>query len=216
MSICNHCGKEVGVLSGLLTFDKQKNRCSKCQSEIRNILNRFRQTFLQLSQDGILSDQKLQWLYGNITNEGVDWYEGLHFIRGDARRLLERALALAAADGIITEEESQYNYRLQQQLAIPPDLSRPLLERLEYLKYISNIRQGNLPIISSSIHLQSDETCHLEVTAAYQKVNVRSVKMIPGRLVATNKKLHFLSQTGGWTIQWGNVMRVDHDLNSVF
>jgi len=216
MSVCSRCGKEVGVLSGLLTFNKQTNRCGKCESEVRNILNQFRQSFIQVCQDGILSNQKLQWLYGNISREQVDWNEALSFIRGDALHLMERALTLAAADGIITEDEAQYIYKLQQQLAIPPDLSRPLLERLQHLRYVSNIRQGNLPVVRPSIHLESDEKCHLEIAAAYQKVNTRSVKIIPGRFVATSKKLHFLSQTGGWTIQWSKIMRVERDSHSIY
>ena len=75
-----------------------------------------------MCQDGVLSEQKLQWLYGNISQESVDWNEALNFVRGDALHLLERALTLAAADGIITEDEAQYIYKLPQQLAIPPDL----------------------------------------------------------------------------------------------
>ncbi|MDQ2746824.1 MAG: HNH endonuclease [Acidobacteriota bacterium] len=216
MSVCNRCGKEVGVWGGLLTFNKQTNRCGKCETEVKNILNQFRQTFIQVCQDGVLSDQKLQWLYGNISQERVDWNEALNFIRSDALRLLERTLALVAADGIITEDEAQYIYKMQQQLAIPPDLSRPLLERLQHLRYVSNIRQGKLPVVKPSIHLESDEKCHLEIAATYQKVNARSVKTIPGRFVATNKKLHFLSQNGGWTIQWSKIMRVERDSHSIY
>jgi hypothetical protein len=216
MSFCGHCGKEVGVWSGLLTFNKQTSRCGKCETEIRNILNQFRQSFIQICQDGVLSEQKLQWLYNSISRAHVNWNEALTFIRGDALHLLERVLTLAAADGIITESEAQHIYKLQEQLRIPPDLSRPILERLHHLKYVSNIRQGKLAVVQSSIDLESDETCHLEIASTYQKVNVRSVKTIPGRFVATNKKLHFLSQNGGWIIQWSKIMRVERDSHSIY
>lgn len=191
MSVCNRCGKEVGVLSGLLTFNKQTNRCGKCETEVKNILNRFRQSFIQISQNGVLSDEKLKWLQNSISQERVTWNEALNFICKDVLHLLERALALAASDGFITEDEAKYIYKWQQLLGVPPELWKPLFERLQHLRYVSNIRQGKLPIVNPSIHLESDEKCHLEIAAAYQKVNTRSVKIIPGRFVATNKKLHF-------------------------
>ncbi len=216
MARCSRCEKEVGVLSGLLTFNKQSNRCGTCDSEVRNILTRFRQGFIQFAQDDFLSDQKLQWLHNNVTKERVQWKEALHFIRGDALHHLERALALAGADGIISDDETQYIYKIQHQLEIPADQSNSLLGRLQHLRYISNIRQGNLPLVQPSIHLEFDEKCHLEIAAVYQKVNAKSIKSVPGRLIGTNKKLHFLSQSGGWKILWNNIMRVERDSHTIY
>jgi HNH endonuclease len=59
------------------------------------------------------------------------------------------------------------------------------------------------------VHLESDEICHLETPATYHKVNAKSTTYLEGRLVATNKRLHFLSTGRGMTINWGNIMRVD-------
>jgi hypothetical protein len=216
MAICVRCQKEVGFLGSLLGFNKQTGRCGKCEGAVRQSLLRFRQAFLQSCHDGILSEQKLQWLHSVARQEGIDWNEAMNFVRGDALHLLERTLALAAEDGIITDEETRHFYQSQSNLSIPPDLARPLQERLEYLRYISNIRQGKLPTVNPSTHLESGEQCHMEMRAAYQKVNVRSISIIEGRFVATNKKLHFLSSKGGWTIQWNNIMRVERDSHSVY
>lgn len=216
MNTCTRCNKTVGFFGSLLAFNKKTKRCGECENKIRQILTNFRQSFINLSQQGSFTDSKFRWLYQEVQKENVDWDEALNFIRGDALHFLERSLTFAAADGIITEEESKYIYQVQQQLGIPANLAKPLLDRLEYLKRISNIRQGNLPIIPASIHLETDEKCHLEIVAAYQKVNTKSITIINGRLVATNKKLHFLSPKGGWTIQWNNIMRVERDSRSIY
>jgi len=76
------------------------------------------------------------------------------------------------------------------------------------MQHLSNIRNGSLPIIRASIHLDTDEICHLELPATYLKVNSRSMKPIPGRFVATSKRLHFLAATSTYTIGWNNVLRV--------
>jgi hypothetical protein len=107
-------------------------------------------------------------------------------VRGDALHFLERTLTFASADGIITNEEEIYFQELRKYLLIPPEIARSLTDRLSYLKYISEIRQGNLPVIEPSIHLESDERCHLEITAIYHKINARAVRLIQGRFIATN------------------------------
>jgi uncharacterized protein (UPF0248 family) len=120
------------------------------------------------------------------------------------------------SDSVIDDQEEQYIKTLVYLFQIPEDMGRPLLERLAYLKYLTSIRQGNLPRITPSIHLQSDEFCHLEIDATFHKVNAKSISRLPGRLVATNKKLHFLSPTGGAEIPLKRIMRVDRQNAGVY
>ena len=75
------------------------------------------------------------------------------------------------------------------------------------IQTLVNIRNGNLPQFRPSIHLDTDEVCHLEVPAVYHKQNAKSVSVIPGRIIATSKKLHFLASTHTYTIGWNNVLR---------
>ncbi len=63
------------------------------------------------------------------------------------------------------------------------------------IQTLANIRNGNLPHVQPSIHLETEEVCHLEMPATYFKQNSKSVNMIQGRLIATSKKLHFLAPT---------------------
>ena len=76
---------------------------------------------------------------------------------------LERQLAFASADGMITKQEDTHIRNWQMALNVPSELMRPILERLDYLRKISRIREGHLPNIRPSVnlHLESDEICHL-------------------------------------------------------
>lgn len=105
---------------------------------------------------------------------------------------------------------------MSQQLQLSPELVNPLTERLVYQRKISDIRQGRLATIRATIHLEPNELCYLEEQANYEKVRANGIQLTPGRLVATDKKIHFLSDDGGWTITWKNVMRVERDNRSVY
>lgn len=214
--VCKRCGVQVGKLGSLFTFNKRTNRCGKCEADVKDKLEQFRQAFINFGQDGILPDDRLRWLYNFAKSELIDWSEALSFICGDALHFLERLLALAAADGIITDQEVEQIRKTSEKLAIPQELTRQLFARLNYLQYVSSIRQGNLPVVATSINLESDERCHLEMGAAYQKINARSIRTMPGRFVATNKKLNFLSTSGGWVIHWGKIARVERDAQSIY
>jgi hypothetical protein len=216
MPVCSRCSKEFGIIGSLFSFNKQTGLCGNCEHQIKQALNRFRQAFIHFCSDGVLSPKKWEQLRGYTIQDNLDWTEALKFVRGDALNFLERTLSFATADGIITEEEERYFHELRRYLMIPPEIARPLTERLNYLKTISGIRQGNLPVINSSIHLESDEGCHLETQAVYHKINARSVRLVDGRFVVTSKKIHFLSSTGGWTILYKNVMRVQTSPRGVY
>lgn len=208
MPTCVSCGKEAGLL-GALTFNKQTRRCGKCEGETKQKLARFRQAFLNYCQDGVLTDGEWAYLRSGAMQEGLHIGEALDFIRGDALHLLERTLTFASADGVITDEEEQSIHRLRNYLAIPDPLAQPVLQRLGYLKHLTNIRRGTLPTLQASVRLESDEICHLETQATFHRVNAKSIAQIHGRLIATSKKLHFLSPTGGSEIAWKSVMRVE-------
>ena len=121
----------------------------------------------------------------------------------------QRAMAQIEADGEVTDEDEQSMIELQRSLAIPNEIAIPMLQRVGYLKELTNIRKGNLPTVTTNVQLESDEICHLVTSATYHKVNAKSITYLEGRLIATNKRLHFLSTTRGITINWSNIMRVE-------
>ena len=120
-----------------------------------------------------------------------------------------QAVAQAEAEDDITYETIQRISNMQRSLAIPDEVARPAFQRLAYLKELTDIRRGDLPTVSTSLELESDELCRLETPATYHKVNARSTTRIFGRLIATSKKLHFLSPTRGFSISWSTIMLVE-------
>jgi 5-methylcytosine-specific restriction endonuclease McrA len=215
MPICNRCRNDVGLL-GRLNFNSQTGRCGKCEKETNQALTHFRAAFLQASADGELTGQGWGVLGSIISQYNLDTQEAMAYVRGDALHFLERVLAFVYADGVVESHEEKNIHYLIRKLLIPDTLARPILDRVEYLKYLSTIRQGTLPNLQASVHLDSDETCHMEMSATFYKVNARSVNLIPGKFIATNKKLTFLSTAGGSEIPWKRIMRVSRDGRGVY
>lgn len=111
--------------------------------------------------------------------------------------------------GGVPVELEQTVYREFQQARMPHELGQPVIARLTYLRRLSEVQWGNVPILRTGIHLDSDEMAHFEMGATYYKPT-KQVKPVPGRIVGTNKKCYFLSSTGqnSVTIDWNNVSQV--------
>lgn len=178
-------------------------------------LQRFRQMFVAACEDGILTDDEWRELQGLVRREGLDLDRALASVQAEALGFMQRTLAIAAADGEITEAEEQDFHRLRQQLKVPAPLVQPLVQRLNELRTLTRLRRGELPTVTTNVRLESHEICHLETSATYRKVTARSVTPIAGRLIATSKQLHFLSPNGGWKIKLGAIMRVYHQGNAI-
>jgi Restriction endonuclease len=112
---------------------------------------------------------------------------------------------LFAGNGIDSAEEQAF-YQAITSNRIPQDLGQPLIDRMRYLRSLSEIRYGNLPILRTSIHLDSDEHAHFEISATYIKPN-KTPKPLKGRLIGTNKKCYFLGDQSH-TLDWNNVSEV--------
>lgn len=206
---CLRCGKEIGIFD-LLGYNKQTGRCGRCEKEAQQALRSFREAFTAFCRTSMLTDADWQTLQHGADRDRIPLEEALAYVRADALNLLERSLSFAFADGLLEEEEEAGIRRLQQMLLLPDDIARPVLLRLEYLKAITHIRRGQLPTVRPSVHLDTGEHCHLEIPATYRKTTRRGVSPIPGRLIGTNRQLHFLSDAGGWKIRLRNIMQVEY------
>ncbi len=208
MAVCKRCGIDVGLISSLFTFNWQKERCKNCDTAVRQALIRFREAFLQLSTDGLFTHKQIQYLAEIAANDHIDLDEALKFIREDALYLLDRVLDAIIDQGQITDQAESYIRQLQRMLAVSDTEAYSVLRQISFL----NIYRGKLPIVSQEriqdIRLGSDETCYLLTSARYHKVDKTSTQIISGRLIATNKKLRFLSEAGGTEILWNSVMSI--------
>ncbi|MGC2235772.1 MAG: HNH endonuclease [Pyrinomonadaceae bacterium] len=207
MSVCLTCGREISFLGSVVGFFKGSKLCKDCQESRNNALQEFRTAVLINLQNASLQ-KSLEPIYAKLKKENVSKDEAWAFFLEDALHFLEKIIVFNSASSFISEDSAKYFYWLVNIFQLPPQSANPLIERFKRFKSISDIRQGNLPTVVTNIHLDSDEICRLAIEAVYHKVNLRSVRTIPGRFIVTNKKIHFLSSNGGWTILWKNVMRV--------
>lgn len=122
---------------------------------------------------------------------------------------LHQQIMEASARNMLTHQFARY---VQQELTtnrIPQDRGSALLQLLGYQQHLFDIRQGHLPIVRVSAILDTDEVAHFETTGIYYKPN-KQVRHIHGRLIATNKKLYFITpDRDSMRIDWNNVVNVD-------
>jgi hypothetical protein len=215
MARCKRCGIEVSGISSFFTFKRRKGRCKNCEIATQQALIRFREAFLRVSREGVFTLEKLQYLSTMAADLNIDMEEALEFIQTDALSLLDRTLNAIRSQGPLTDQAESYIRQLQTMLAVPDTAASHLLRQL----FILNIYRGKFPIVNpwqlQDIRLESDESCYLLTSAHYHKVNTSSTTRVPGRLVATNKKLRFLSATGGTEIVWNSVIGLKRQIVTV-
>lgn len=208
MAICVRCGVDVNGINSLFAFNKQKGRCRSCEMATEQALERFRAAFIQVSNTGNFTLQNLRFLQSGAANDRLNINEALESIRVDALGLLDRMLTNISYQGPLTDQAENHIRQVQSMLAIPDVAASHILRRLSIL----NIRRGKFYIIPHTqlqdVVLESDEICYLLVWANYYKANTSSTKVVPGRLVATSKKLRFLSMKGGTEVAWNSVMGI--------
>jgi hypothetical protein len=98
---------------------------------------------------------------------------------------------VATSDGLVTEEELAEFEAVARQLPLTAFFVEQQRNRLQRARSFGLVSLGRLPSIQSSLHLPSDEICHLE-GAAWRVRRLRSgTDTTQGVLVITNRKVRF-------------------------
>ncbi|MHA0036136.1 TerD family protein [Deinococcus sp. PESE-13] len=203
---CQRCGRKPGLGARL----NAQGLCKSCAQEEAASLQNFRTRFLAACADGILELREWEDLQRTVDRERLDARAALEFVRPEALSLLERTLAIAQSDGAVSEQEEEVFERLVGLLQMPDPMVRPLRARVAELRTVSRLRQGHLPTIDSTLILDAGEVAHLEMPATFRHVTATRTRDIAGRIVLTNRQLHFVgSGEGGWNIQYGKVLRIE-------
>lgn len=71
----------------------------------------------------------------------------------------------------VSQQLEQDLYKNFQLLQMPPDLGQRVVQRLKYLRMLSELRWGNVPVIHIDIHIDSDEIPHFSIPSTYHKQN---------------------------------------------
>ena len=209
---CTVCNKPLTFMENIT--QREHKRCKDCNKKFSSIQQYFLGVIQQDTLRNMLTEERAQALYLEVQQAGLpgDLYEPvIRRIRTERNGIVQRELhhfmeENFRANTLTADKEGYIHSRVQ---GLPVEITGPLLKRLHYLRNITEIQSGNVPRINTSLHLDSDEHAHFDMRVTYYKPN-KTIKEIPGRLIGTNKKCYFVSDSGtdNATMDWNNVGQV--------
>jgi hypothetical protein len=153
-----------------------------------------------------------QQMLSRLQHAGVPVADAFSAIQPAAATFLQRYVAFAFADGGVDQREIDVFRQYASNLGTSASLVDPLLQQLNRGLLLSSVRAGVMPRFRpSDIYLESDEFCHLDISGSYERVLAASVTHVPGRILVTNRRFHFLEHAGGWELPWSKIMRIRQD-----
>lgn len=129
----------------------------------------------------------------------LDWGRGLGFpshdvfekCRPSAQRWLSGYVDVAVSDGYVTDQELVDFDAAAANLPLDPAFVSQQANRIRRAHSFGFLFEGNMPSVESSLHLPSDEICHLEEGSTRVRHLRTRIDTTHGVLVATNRKMRF-------------------------
>lgn len=129
----------------------------------------------------------------------ADWGRSLGFPSHDvfagcrqaAQSWLSGYVDVAVSDGFVADQELAEFDAAAAILPVDPAFASQQSRRIRRAHSFSVLMQGSMPNIRPSLHLPSDETCHLEEGATRIRYLKTRVDTSHGLLVVTNRKVRF-------------------------
>lgn len=205
---CSRCG----TLPKRKMFQRNEPGCKVCDAQIDSFMRTW-----QSKAHSVLETEgpgSLEWdeLWVSLRHARIDKSAGLSAVRIPALSYLERYVAFAFADGEIEEDEMLAFQTAIKAIGIEDRSIDLLKKRMDKGRLLTKVRSGELPLITSnSLQLDSDELLHLDETITHIKVMASGPKKVPGRFIATNKKLRFVAPTGGWELAWAKIISAESE-----
>lgn len=210
---CTVCNKQLSFIENISQRDLK--RCKDCNKRLGGIQTHFFQMIEQAFVQNTLTEQSAQALFAQLQQAGLpqDLFDPVaQKLRKARSDVLQRELGALiethfTADTLSIDVE---RYVLSKLSGLSTgSAAAAVSKRLGYLRSITEILRGNIPTIQTSIHLDSDEYAHFDMRVTYYKPN-KTVKEVAGRLIGTNKKCYFISDSGAdnATIDWNNVGQI--------
>jgi hypothetical protein len=210
---CTRCGKQLGMLETVTAGESR--RCKDCGRAVKQYLQEWRKQFLAACAGGLLTTPAWAALQQSLQQNNITQTEAVAVIRKEALGLVTQTLAFTTTDGQIGEGDERNIRWLIEELQLA-EVASHILQQVNYLSTIRNIRQGNIPRAKTSIVLPSDEICYLEIPATYRKTTKSGAKLIQGRLIVTNRKVIFSAPSGGGEIPINKVLNVHKHPEGIF
>lgn len=199
MAKCRYCGEEYSI-SFLRRLAATPDLCDACQELRKAHVQQYVAKLKEFGRDSYLDageEAQLAELQERLGLTTID----LRQIEGDLRRLraqtkrtdVERFQAQfqeIANDGRLEPQEESELMQLKQRLGLSDDEVRPTLRELEFLRFVTALDDGTLPVFNDKVDvlLRPGELCHLVVRC---------------RLVENSTRTGFVGLDGGYSAKAG-------------
>lgn len=205
---CQRCGS---LPRGTMPSGPEAS-CSVCDAQISSFMRSWQGRATEVLNGQGPGSAEWDKLWVELRHERIDRKAGISAVRAPALGYLERYVAFAFADGEIEEDEMVAFEAAVTAVGITDTSIVALKNRMEKGRTLTEVRSGKLPsLTSTSLQLDSDEILHLDETITYIKVLASGPKDVPGRFIATNKKLRFVAPTGGWELSWAKIISAESE-----
>lgn len=131
-------------------------------------------------------------------------------------RHLQQLVTFAFADDLIEQHEVDEFEETVIRLGVTGPAVDVMRERLLRGLRLASISSGQLPEVpDSGLFLDADEKVHLDTPAVHiQTFENGNTRRVPGRVVASNRKLRFIS-TRGHEMRWSTVVELRPEYSTV-
>jgi len=151
-----------------------------------------------------------------VNQERLDRKEALAYVRGDAMNFLERTLAFASADGIITEEEEHFiqtcvefwTYRVRCETI----LDRLVIKRSSAISAPESAKNQTRQGAWSAARGEMLYGCFRDLSQDRIEIDFVSSR----RLVASSKRLRFFLSDRIFEIDWTQIIEVERRSNGIY
>jgi stress response protein SCP2 len=155
-------------------------------------------------------------LGGLATDFGISVEDESVITQAESLRQLQQLVTFAFADDVIEQHEVDGFEAEVQRLGVTGPAVDAMRARLMRGLELSDISLGRLPVITDTmLLLDADEILHLDPPAVYCKTLDGRTRRSAGRVIATNRKLRFLSDSGGHEVLWTKVMELRPEYSTV-
>ncbi|MBF6164965.1 TerD family protein [Streptomyces gardneri] len=208
---CDRCGNPLRrkLFGGLAP-------CQRCEQEIEEYLTHWHtRAWRVLTGHG---PRGPEWaaLWASLRYQRIDAEAGRTALRDVALSYVERLVTFAFADGEVRHAELELFEQAVTELALGGPLIEDLRRRMHRGNTLYRLRTGDLPLVRTpGLHLDPEETVHLDLPATHVRQLARGPKLTEGRLIGSNKKLRFVGADTGIEMPWSRVVSVHAEQGTV-
>ncbi|WP_324198211.1 TerD family protein [Nocardia beijingensis] len=216
-SVCDRCGRPKRI-----SRFGTPPPCRWCESEVNGFMEIWRSQAWQVLTTSGPRGAAWDELWTALRFQRIDQNSGREALRPLAMAYLERVVTFAFADGEIEQHELDSFEQAVSDLQEAVDLGaaqlrvNELRQRMLRGRSLSQVRAGELPRLQRpDLHLEADETLHIDVNAAQVKYLATGPRHSSGRLVGSNRKFRFVGAGAGTELPWSKIVSITSEYGNV-